>query len=113
MKLETLKALQGSIAKWEQKAVQPFGEVTIDPFDCPLCLIFNSDVADDFHGAVYCDRCPVRERTGQAYCVGSPCDAAAIALNEGMEPEFRVSARAEVAFLKDLLPLEARAPEDL
>ncbi len=58
---KTLKALDGSIKKWND-IVNNDGEddgIT----NCPLCKVFKSDE---------CTNCPVREKTKQSGCMGSP-----------------------------------------
>jgi hypothetical protein len=97
---KTLTALQGSIAKWE--AILAGTAQDEGTNNCPLCLVFwRND----------CRGCPVRERTGQTLCEGSPYDAWASHWNEhpaiawtASDPETRRLAVAELEFLTSLLP---------
>lgn len=97
----TLKALKESIAKWERNAVavSPHEYLT-DKDDCPLCSLFWYD---------HCKGCPVRDRTRQTRCYGTPYDDANMKYRtweEGLSTAdaARAAARKEVAFLKSLLP---------
>jgi len=110
MPSEKLKALQGSIAKWKAIAA---GEGTDDGCDnCPLCLLFwmNADHGDG------CTGCPVFESTGKHLCVDTPYIQwhQATGGGSGHWPrrakthEHRRLARAEVDFLKSLLPGQPR-----
>lgn len=109
MDSRTLEALKGSIQKWE-KIVAGTGEDE-GWRNCPLCLLFNSDkiLEDD----AVCQGCPVREKTGQKWCHGSPYSAwlrnaehspahwrGRIALSANSV----ALAQAELDFLKSLLP---------
>lgn len=109
---ETLKALQGSIAKWERVVAE--GKDGTNWMDCPLCgLFYNKN----------CIGCPVRERTGMGLCSGSPFDEYAdllLCLSEelseedepgeadfGKHPGVIAAAKTELDFLKSLLPSNA------
>lgn len=87
MTARTLKALRGSIRKW-QKIVAGTGKDQ-GPDNCPLCELFWNNKK--------CDGCPVAAKTGRGLCAGSPyvdyCDELSTA-----------NARRELAFLKSLLP---------
>jgi len=61
MNAKTLKALKGSIAKWE-KIVAGTG-VDRGERNCPLCKLFNNPHSDN-----RCFGCPVRERTQRRFC---------------------------------------------
>jgi len=107
----TLKALKGSIEKWEAIAAGT-GE-DLGPENCALCKrFFRRD----------CSGCPVKMRTGMECCEGSPYedwgalrspDVSIRNRNFRTEGRKAVSvkakevARKEVAFLKALLPKEA------
>lgn len=104
----TLKALRGSIEKWE--AIANGSGEDLGPENCSLCKkFFRRD----------CDGCPVYEATGEECCQGSPYerwgelkspDVAIRARGLRVEARRAVSdrakeiARKEVAFLKSLLP---------
>lgn len=71
MDARTLKALQGSIAKWE-KIVAGTG-FNSGAFNCPLCQQFNSHLISESHvGTAICTGCPVQIATGEHGCRGSP-----------------------------------------
>ncbi len=101
----TLKALKGSIRKWERIIA---GTGTDDGVaNCPLCLLFH-DTHDD---GVMCEGCPVREKTGRDGCSDTPYDDwydNKVALHEDERTELDAKqtriANAELAFLKSLLP---------
>lgn len=59
MKAKTLKALKGSIKKWE--AIVARTGVDRGGKNCPLCREFPS-----------CEGCPVMRATGQEQCFGTP-----------------------------------------
>ena len=103
MNPETLTALQKSIAKWERNAeAKKPRDARLGPFDCPLCAMYWHN--DD------CVGCPVMDRTGEEGRQGSPYEAADTAhdkrleLDEEAAETFRAAARAEVGFLRSLLP---------
>lgn len=107
MNKATRKALERSIAHWE-RVVEFGGRYTRDNIssdNCALCRRFNSNE---------CEGCPVKERTGQSICKGSPYHEAArlwyVCRGEGLIPctqaKFKRAARRELAFLKSLLPQE-------
>lgn len=106
----TLNALKQSIEKWERNAVVETPEdLMMGPDSCPLCQLF-------WRGD--CVGCPVMDRTGETYCDGSPYDDAEFAAvrwslapeNESLRGEAHAASRAEVAFLRSLLPQEETAP---
>lgn len=100
----TLTALQGSIAKWEAIAA---GTGKDDgTANCPLCEEFYGDD---------CVECPVKERTGQRACAGSPYDEwtesiGIFKVGGRADTPARVAlAIAEVDFLRSLLPSQQSA----
>ncbi len=101
MNAKTLKALKGSIAKWEAIVA----EETIDEGhrNCPLCEMFF------FPG---CRDCPVKERTGMSSCHGTPYQEKWVPNGgEGYgadTPTRKEAALAELAFLRSLLPKRKR-----
>lgn len=109
MDAKTLKALKASIAKWEKHSVaETPGEVRIGVKYCALCKLFN-----DYESS--CDGCPVKANTGRGYCMGTPYVQAAAERHNwadgfGLQERFQAAARAEVEFLKSLLPAEEQAP---
>jgi hypothetical protein len=82
----TLKALKGSIAKWEAIVAGTGHDNGGD--NCPLCKMF---LYKECHG------CPVNEETGRKFCHGSPYE-------KWNEYHSVGHAQAELAFLKSLLP---------
>ena len=98
MNEQTLKALKGSIKKWERIVAGTGVDKGID--NCPLCKIFWSDEQ--------CGPCPVKEKTGENFCRNSPYkDWAFEAPGTGTKAETekqKAAALAELKFLKSLLP---------
>ena len=100
-----LKALQGSIEKWE-KIVDGTG-LDFSSENCPLCQIYY-----------YCRSCPIEQTTGKRECGGTPwydwnlhhfekhrdsCPH----ISQTIEcPTCKKLAKKELAFLKSLLPKE-------
>lgn len=113
MEPKTLEALNASIAKWERNAVaETPSQVKMYAGDCPLCHIYVLATGS-------CEGCPVAEKAGEEDCDGTPWPNTwfrwrAWASGEGAADEFREHARAEVAFLKSLLPtaMESGSDED-
>lgn len=110
MDAETLTALKQSIEKWERNAVaETPGDFTTRPRDCALCWLFCK------RG---CGGCPVMDATGKVYCHGTPYDEAALACaewrnatsNTTLRDAAQAAARAEVEFLRSLLPEEEATP---
>lgn len=109
MSPETEQALLSSIAHWERMRDDRDGclesKETPHAGSCALCSQFCN------HPAAKCDGCPVRERTGFSFCIGSPWQNASIAFFG--DPDFDVgkwqaAAQKEIDFLKSLLPKEAK-----
>jgi hypothetical protein len=102
MNAETLKALKGSIKKWE-KIVAGTG-MDEGTANCPLCQLFF--YPRGLFGKP-CAGCPVSEKTGWSYCTGTPYHEYVGAVeNLGTE---RGAAKAELKFLRSLLPKKAKA----
>jgi len=110
MPARTLKALKGSIRKWEEIVAGSGIDRATD--NCPLCQLFI--VANDT-----CSGCPV-DSAGHHGCFGSPydrwCGHCMETRTEDGGIERRAvtdaameAARAELRFLKSLLPKEARS----
>ena len=96
MKRETLKALNGSIAKCG--GVRAGGIRDLGNENCPLCHLFLE---------ACCDGCPVSQRTGKPYCAGSPYLEWVDAGGDGVyatTKKLKRIASAEIKFLKSLLP---------
>ena len=103
MNAETLKALQGSIKKWQRIVASTEAEDK-GVENCPLCGMFWS------RG---CGGCPVREATGLTACRGSPySEWSTYMISHPALAHHRIPgckeclqlARAEIAFLVGLLP---------
>jgi hypothetical protein len=98
----TLEALKASIAKWERNArAETPAEYLTATHHCPLCDLFYWK--SDCHG------CPVSMRTAERNCWGTPYIEASKAKYEwwegtGTAEQAHAAARAEVSFLKSLLP---------
>lgn len=96
----TLKALKGSIKKWE-KIVAGKGD-DMGWFNCPLCLKFSEN---------FCKGCPVSDKTGVVNCRETPYGkwvrsfGKRIVYPLGANTPKRVElAKEELEFLKSLLP---------
>ena len=109
MNKATLLALKGSIKKWEDIVAgtkQDLGDE-----NCPLCKRFLVSKNKET-----CEGCPVREKTGQSLCGGSPYEAwhrEQARLEDRADqyreryadtPELQKLARAELKFLRSLMP---------
>ena len=115
MNSKTLEALEGSIEKWEG-IVRSTEAEDRGVSNCPLCHLFHGY----FSQGEYCIGCPVREKTGMLGCLSSPFDAwinhhETLHRKEGWVevvsrhkdcPECLRLAKAELEFLKGLLPKE-------
>jgi len=110
-------ALLASITHWEENAkVTCAGEANIYGLASALCLLFRGRLAvqdeDQINRLCYNDDlkelCPVTERTEQEKCEGSPWYSVLHYYNRTpfLVDEFQAAARAELAFLKSLLPCE-------
>ena len=62
MDKKAVKALQGSIKKWERIILGTGEDLGRD--NCPLCW--------EYHNQNSCDECPVRQDTGAPLCEGNP-----------------------------------------
>lgn len=103
MDKRTLKALKGSIAKWQAIVKGTGYDAGAD--NCPLCEEFQADDVE-----LVCSGCPVQARTGRSFCAGTPYDRWGWVAT-GTWPDRRATteeakavAQDEVDFLKSLLP---------
>ena len=114
----TLKALRGSIRKWQRIAKGQIRDK--GPQNCPLCKLFNNNDIEGEDcvgwGVVIkastkdCVGCPVMAATGLRYCMGTPYEEF-FDYNGGSlvrTPEARKAAEAELEFLRSLLPAGGR-----
>ena len=104
-----IDALRDCVVHWtEVEAAERASDVRIGPGKCALCALYLVD---------YCQGCPVKEKTGQSRCGGTPYNAAfealarwykACEIGEGPgycdagRDEFREAARAERMWLESL-----------
>ena len=93
MKKKTLKALKGSIKKWEKIVAGTGTDEGLD--NCPLCKVFYADFT--------CQDCPVYKKTGQILCAGSPYTEYAKweMVDDAKAMKY---AKEELKFLRSLLP---------
>lgn len=101
MNAKTLTALRGSIRKW-QKIVKGTGEDE-GTGNCPLCRLFFWLPND-------CRGCPVREKTGEKECRGTPYSQwkkGGYVWLDKLSKEAKEHAQDEVDFLRSLLPKKA------
>lgn len=108
MDKETLDALKGSVAKWV--AIEAGDGMDIGWKNCPLCAMFNPPNAQYRD----CDGCPVAEAAGTPGCENTPyiewVDSFDLLEQKiATTPELKALARAELDFLRSLLPTDATA----
>ncbi len=105
-KASKARALDMSIAHWkrhkEGKAESGEG---IYSDDCALCVKYINDT--EGYRDAYCEKCPVKERTGYSLCRGTPWHLAAASfeqcsLSEDQSEEFRKAAAEMHSFLISL-----------
>ena len=113
LELYSLTALRGSIKHWEENlAAKEPKEASTRAQDCPLCQIFLLAPKDYSRPRVVsqCEYgCPVWEFTGETGCQGTPYEKADDTLcdwrnGEATIDDWREAAKAELDFLKSLLP---------
>lgn len=103
MDARTLKALKGSIKKWE--GIVAGTDVDDGDKNCPLCAEFLDQPFKEF-----CEGCPVSAATGLDDCIGTPYQDWHQAHDYGRRPlmarddETVMCAVLELEFLKGLLP---------
>lgn len=100
---KTLIALKASIKHWEENVeARSAYDVSLGCAECALCKLFRE---------ANCVQCPVFAATGKSTCMGSPYHDAVDAYDAWIDndnPTFwKNAARAELRFLKSLLPKEA------
>ena len=114
MENKTLTALQESIKKWRKNLkVEKFFDFKIGANHCPLCelFVYGQPIENK------CNGCPIKEKTGNSSCYGTPYYEFLENLHNAMwvpneENEnyaeklknLRRSIKREIAFLKSLLP---------
>jgi len=108
MPARTLKALKASIKHWEENvAAETVNDASVKWRDCALCRLFYENSV--------CSGCPVFARTGSTACEQTPYNEAKVEYDEWEWHEdtkyrtaFRKAARAELKFLRSLLPKVAK-----
>lgn len=78
---ETLAALLKSAERWKTEDPDRLGSY----HNCPLCALHRKVIYDkggNFNEYISCDGCPIRDKTGEDGCEGSPYDAFFIAEDE-------------------------------
>lgn len=115
MNAETLKALKGSIKKWE-RIVEGTG-ADRGAKNCPLCKLFLRECAPRNKPCMHCVGCPVHDKTGRSSCMDSPYDDWSSYLNQNdrengnvFDRRSKQLAKNELEFLKGLLPISAIKP---
>lgn len=98
MNSKTIKALRASIAHWKRMRRKRTEREQPGARTCDLCTLFIKK------SAVLCLGCPVKDRTGCGFCIGTPFESANFAFHEGTDAEWRKAATAEIKFLESLLP---------
>lgn len=106
MDRRTLTALKKSIEHWERNAQCTAKEAKVGAEFCALCSLFNTE---ELPPEETCVGCPVREKTGESHCNGSPYFKAVMSTHNG-DAAWRSAAGEELAFLKSLLPESGRDP---
>lgn len=94
MKKTTLRALQGSIEKWQD--IVDGWDRDFGADNCPLCQLFL-----ETNRIPRCHGCPVRKKTKKSLCFGSPYINYQHAETK---EEAQYYAEAELTFLQSLLP---------
>lgn len=121
MEPKTLEALRESIAHHQNNKAVPH-QRTMGASSCALCGLFRYQ-GPIVEGQIYrrnsnadCGGCPVREKTGEQYCIGTPWGEVEYTESKMAEEgndydedcpfrnDFQLAEGAEIAFLKSLLP---------
>ncbi len=110
MTARTLQALKGSIEKWERIVAGTGGDRGYR--NCPLCALFLR------YSEPTCEGCPVAAKSGRPNCEKTPYIAWHESGDRSYEaidkswfahgPKSLAAAKRELAFLKSLLPKEAK-----
>jgi hypothetical protein len=100
----TKKALEESIAKWEQNVeyakISEFDKIQISWKDCPLCSLYYNQEDN-------CVGCPVYNNTGRRRCLNTPYHDVVSYIKTTRTCSAHIitkACQAEVDFLKSLLP---------
>ena len=104
MNTEECQALQDSILHWEKNLAQTlFMEVDCSPKGCAVCVL----------NGYHCNTCIIYKATGQLCCRGTPYESIAQIMTfhyfdsaTPLPPAYYDACRAEIAFLKSLIPKE-------
>ena len=114
MPKRTLAALKGSICKWKDIVAGSAMDHGVD--NCSLCKVYHPEFRKITGGDYECsDKCPVKAKTGESFCLGSPYlkwanhqdryHGGNASVGQGVEcPTCKKLAKAELRFLEKLLP---------
>jgi hypothetical protein len=98
--MSDIELLKGAIEKWDNIVQGKWGEWVYS--ECPLCDVYLID--ED------CTSCPIKKKTGQDLCYGTPYRQYALGgqdwyrmLDEVEREKYLQFAEDELQFLKDLL----------
>jgi len=95
---KTIAAIEDSIAHWERLVNGTTSEFeTTGHNDCALCKMFYS------YSKGSCGDCPIRNRTGESLCEGSPYVSESNFPQGKNHPEFKREAKYMLDFLKEIL----------
>lgn len=67
--------LEETIKAWRRKQTAGVQFADLGATSCPLCRKYNSVVAKEVRRENSCDGCPIKEKTGQQHCKGTPYEA--------------------------------------
>jgi hypothetical protein len=99
MDKRTLTALQASIEHWEKNAqAEVVSNIADNAASCPLCQIFYFEKIGN---VLPCSGCPVREKTRQSNCYGSPWFTARAAKNNWKDANFTFNFEVKYESLSD------------
>jgi hypothetical protein len=105
MDQRTLRALQGSIEKWERN-LELAEENNLSALDlsrgsCPLCDLFWR-----YDSGISCRGCPIFERTGFLRCQHTPYYRVGETQYENLQVACTAAIEDEITLLRSLLPPE-------
>jgi hypothetical protein len=99
---KTLKALHGSIAKWE--AIVNGTGIDQGTINCPLCRLYHPSHRETPGDG--CEGCPIRNATGVDFCDDTPHSDYAECIYNNQNLRALEFAKQELLFLKSLVPAE-------
>ena len=123
MNPDTLKALHQSIKQWEENTRRTAKTASYGQASCALCRLFNpftkgsqnyiaqtSITVEQAKRLGGCMGCPVQDKTGKAFCEGSPFVVAEMDAEARLDEAWQNAARMELEFLITLLPPPVKVP---